>query len=187
MRDLAEQTYNTFASLASNLNAPPIKSALLVGGYSPKPVLDRLKNNDVDVLVGTVPIIHQFMKQKKINPGRCKFFVLDEADQLTEKDNVEGGKGIYNILPRSKLDLQVCFFSATLHSDSVKSLVSEICSKPMWVDLKGKEHVPDTVHHCVVRVDPSKHNIDEFVIAKNINLRGGRGADCERSETRGRA
>ncbi|GMI03114.1 hypothetical protein TrRE_jg5840 [Triparma retinervis] len=172
VRDLAEQTYNTFASLASNLNDPPIKSALLVGGYSPKPVLERLKNNDVDVLVGTVPIISQFMKQKKINPKRCKFFVLDEADQLAEKDNVEGVKAIYNMLPRSKSDLQVCFFSATLHSDSVKSLVSEICSKPMWIDLKGKESVPDTVHHCVIRVDPKKHDMDNQVLAKSINLVG---------------
>lgn len=25
---------------------------------------------------------------------------------------------------------------------------------PMWIDLKGQDSVPDTVHHVVVRVDP---------------------------------
>lgn len=51
--------------------------------------------------------------------------------------------------------MAVCFFSATLHSTPVKNLVAEICNKPMWVDLKGKESVPDTVHHCVVKIDPN--------------------------------
>lgn len=27
---------------------------------------------------------------------------------------------------------------------------------PTWVDLKGEDAVPETVHHCVVMVDPQK-------------------------------
>jgi len=63
---------------------------------------------------------------------------------------------IYFKLPKVKTGvnkLQVCLFSATLHSKEVKGLVSKICDKPTWVDLKGVESVPDTVHHCVVRVN----------------------------------
>lgn len=164
-RDLAEQTYNTFVGLAKNLKTPPVTSALLVGGVSPKPTLELLKQNKVDVLVGSSVIIHDFIKQKKINPGRCKLFVLDEADQLCEKDNVDKVKGIFDKIPSKTNDLQVCFFSATLHSDPVKNLVAEICNKPTWVDLKGKEAVPDTVHHCVVRVDPA-FNFEDLVLTK---------------------
>ncbi|GMH78236.1 hypothetical protein TL16_g12787 [Triparma laevis f. inornata] len=164
-RDLAEQTYNTFVGLAQNLKTPAVTSALLVGGVSPKSTLELLKQNKVDVLVGSSVIIHDFIKQKKVNPARCKFFVLDEADQLCEKDNVEKVKGIFDKIPSKTNDLQVCFFSATLHSNPVKKLVAEICNKPTWVDLKGKEAVPDTVHHCIVRVDPS-FNFGDLVLTK---------------------
>ena len=99
-RDLAEQIYNAFVNLAMDLKTPPIKSALLVGGVSPKETIEKLKGGEVDVLVGSCVIIHDFLRQKKINPARCKFFVLDEADQLCEKDNMDKVRGIYNAIPR---------------------------------------------------------------------------------------
>lgn len=47
-------------------------------------------------------------------------------------------------------------FSATLHSPEIRSLAEKICAFPTWVDLKGKDSVPDTVHHLLVDVDPTK-------------------------------
>lgn len=51
---------------------------------------------------------------------------------------------------------KVCFFSATLHSPEIAKLADTICDRPTWVDLKGRDTVPQTVHHVVVRVDPDK-------------------------------
>jgi hypothetical protein len=34
--------------------------------------------------------------------------------------------------------LQVCFFSATLHSPQIKQLADSICVNPTWVDLRGE-------------------------------------------------
>lgn len=51
----------------------------------------------------------------------------------------------------------MCFFSATLHSPAITKLASEICSNPTWVDLKGKDAIPECVHHVVVRVNPNSH------------------------------
>ncbi len=48
----------------------------------------------------------------------------------------------------------MCFFSATLHSPEIARLAESICDRPTWVDLKGRDTVPRTVHHVVVRVDP---------------------------------
>lgn len=45
-------------------------------------------------------------------------------------------------------------FSATLHSPEVKRLAAAICQQPLLVDLKGKDAVPDTVDHVVMKVDP---------------------------------
>jgi ATP-dependent RNA helicase DDX1 len=37
----------------------------------------------------------------------------------------------------------------------VRELAERITQHPTLVDLKGKEHVPETVHHVVVKVDPT--------------------------------
>ena len=46
--------------------------------------------------------------------------------------------------------------SATLHNFQVKKLAQKLMSFPSWVDLKGEDAVPDTVHHCVALVDPKR-------------------------------
>jgi len=43
--------------------------------------------------------------------------------------------------------------SATLHSFEVKRLAESIMHFPVWVDLKGQDAVPETVHHVVVPVE----------------------------------
>ena len=66
----------------------------------------------------------------------------------------------YNACPtfgKGEHRLQVCFFSATLHSEAIKSLTNKICQNPTWVDLKGKDAIPETVHHVVYRLDLSKN------------------------------
>lgn len=50
----------------------------------------------------------------------------------------------------------MCFFSATLHSPEIARLSESICDRPTWVDLKGRDSVPETVHHVLVRVDPDR-------------------------------
>lgn len=43
---------------------------------------------------------------------------------------------------------------------------------PTWVDLKGEDAVPDTVHHVVVKVDPqtdkSWHNLQKHVMTDGV-------------------
>jgi hypothetical protein len=47
-------------------------------------------------------------------------------------------------------------FSATLHDDEVKRLAGQLCTQPTWVDLKGKDAVPETVDHMVALVSSQK-------------------------------
>lgn len=51
--------------------------------------------------------------------------------------------------------------SATLHSFDVKKLSERIMHFPTWVDLKGEDSVPETVHHVVVPVNPKKDKVWE--------------------------
>ena len=65
---------------------------------------------------------------------------------------------IYDAIPRVSFDgrrLQMIVCSATLHNFEVKKLADSLMHYPTWIDLKGEDAVPDTVHHVVVMVDPS--------------------------------
>jgi ATP-dependent RNA helicase DDX1 len=78
------------------------------------------------------------------------------ADKLVEADTLPTVLQCFNACPtfgKGEHRLQVCFFSATLHSDAIKDLTAKICKNPTWVDLKGKDAIPDSVHHVVYRVN----------------------------------
>ncbi|KAG8227851.1 hypothetical protein J437_LFUL006474 [Ladona fulva] len=52
--------------------------------------------------------------------------------------------------------LQMIVCSATLHDFDVKKMAERLMHFPTWVDLKGEDAVPETVHHVVVMIDPQK-------------------------------
>ena len=82
-----------------------------------------------------------------------------QADRLLSTDNIESVLALFKLCPGGGAGLhrlQTCFFSATLHSPQIKQLADSICINPTWVDLKGCDYVPDTVHHVVYRVDPKR-------------------------------
>lgn len=65
-------------------------------------------------------------------------------------------RAIFAALPKGETGtarLQVCFFSATLHSPEISKLSSMICTNPIWVDLKGPDAIPDTVYHVLYKVN----------------------------------
>jgi ATP-dependent RNA helicase DDX1 len=181
-RDLAEQTFRAFNDLSNRIADPFIRATLLVGGIKPTKTLKLLEKNQVDVLVGTPPIIASYIKKGAIQLQRCNVFVLDEADELISSDNAEHIQAIYSRLAAargsaSRFDrLQVCFFSATLHSKEVKSLAERLCHQPLWVDLRGQNDsiIPDTVHHCVISVDSDQYESDGNDLVTDSVHRGGK-------------
>jgi len=88
---------------------------------------------------------------------QCRFFVLDEADGLL-KQGYEGFiNRVHGQIPKVTSDgrrLQMVVCSATLHAFEVKKMAEKLMYFPTWVDLKGQDAVPETVHHVVVGVDP---------------------------------
>lgn len=60
--------------------------------------------------------------------------------------------------------------SATLHSFDVKKLSEKIMHFPTWVDLKGEDSVPDTVHHVVVPVNPKTDKLWERLGKNHIRV-----------------
>jgi len=138
-RELAEQTHRAFETFSARLPQPRLSFALAIGGLPPGPQAAVLRKEAVDIVTGTPGRLEAFIADGTLKLGNIRFLVLDEADSLVETC-LPTIKTIWERVPKSRL--QVLMFSATLHSDSVRSLADTICRFPTWVDLKGKDAIP---------------------------------------------
>lgn len=163
-RDLAEQTAAAFASLGVHLS-PPVSCALCVGGIDQGPSTKALFEG-CDIVTGTPSKVLELVTSGKLDMSAARFLVLDEADRLLETGSSDAIMTLFRRFPRSAAAqggahrLQVLLFSATLHSPSVQSFAEILCDRPTWVDLKGRDFVPDSVHHVLLRCDPATERWD---------------------------
>lgn len=155
-RDLAEQVYQSIQDFIRYLTCPTLVPCLLVGGDNAKDQLKQLSMG-VDIVVATVGKAEDMLKKNALDLSMIRFFILDEADRLTDPENSASVGKLFSACPSGAAGdqrLQVCCFSATLHSPEIAQLSSKMCVHPVWVDLKGFDSVPETVHHVVHKVRP---------------------------------
>ncbi|KAL6067962.1 ATP-dependent RNA helicase ddx1 [Balamuthia mandrillaris] len=158
-RELAEQTNQQMALFGKHLPNPRVQTLMCTGGVPMGPILSALKSGACHIVTGTPGKIIDLVETNKLDISNVRFLVLDEADRLTEASTVNIIKKLHKRISTSTTTpLQVLMFSATLHSPEIKQLADQICKFPIWVDLKGKESVPETVHHAVVIADPSTNH-----------------------------
>jgi len=155
-RELADQTFSQIGKFKKYLADPVVKELLVVGGVNAKDQMSALASG-VDIVVATPGRLEDLISTGQLSLRQCRFFVLDEADGLLK----QGYEGFINRLhgqiPKVTSDgkrLQMVVCSATLHDFAVKKLADRLMYFPTWVDLKGQDAVPETVHHVVVGIDP---------------------------------
>lgn len=155
-RELAEQTLTQITKFKRYLKDPVIEELLLVGGMNVKDQMQQL-HDGVDIVVATPGRLEDLISGGYLSLAQCRFFVLDEADGLLKQNCGPMIDRIHKQIPKITSDgrrLQMIVCSATLHSFEVKKMAERLMHFPTWVDLKGEDAVPETVHHVVVRVDP---------------------------------
>jgi ATP-dependent RNA helicase DDX1 len=155
-RDLAEQVFHAIEEMSRYIVEPELKTMLLIGGGDDRNKQIQALKKGVDIVVGTTGKVCDLLKSGALSLSQIKFFILDEADRMVEdSQSLADVMQLYAACPGGGTGdnrLQVCFFSATLHSPQIRSLAERICVNPTWVDLKGVESVPETVHHVVYKV-----------------------------------
>ncbi|KAI4475543.1 hypothetical protein M0802_015111, partial [Mischocyttarus mexicanus] len=157
-RELAEQTYNQIQKFKTHIKNPIVRELLVIGGVSVKEQISTL-NSGVDIVVGTPGRLEDLIQGGYMSLTHCRFFVLDEADGLLKQGYTDLIDRLHKQIPKITSDgkrLQMIVCSATLHSFEVKKMAERLMHFPTWVDLKGEDAVPETVHHVVVIVDPQK-------------------------------
>ncbi|XP_047511934.1 ATP-dependent RNA helicase Ddx1 [Pieris napi] len=157
-RELAEQTCSQITLFKKHLDNPKVRELLVVGGINVKDQINEL-NSGVDIVVGTPGRLEDLIQGGYLALTHCRFFVLDEADGLLKAGCGELIERLHRQIPKITSDgrrLQMVVCSATLHAFEVKKMAEKLMHFPTWVDLKGEDAVPETVHHVVVNVDPQK-------------------------------
>ncbi|KAJ8870560.1 hypothetical protein PR048_029583 [Dryococelus australis] len=174
-RELAEQTYNQIIKFKKHIENPKVKDLLVIGGINIKDQISAL-NSGVDVVVGTPGRMEDLMSTGHLSLTQCRFFVLDEADGLLKQGYTELIDRMHRQIPKITCDgcrLQMIVCSATLHAFEVKKMAERLMHFPTWVDLKGEDAVPETVHHVVVNVDPQKDtNWQNYKSSRHIQTDG---------------
>jgi len=155
-RELAEQTLKQMELFGEHLEAPRVRSLLVVGGV---PVREQMRalEGGVDVVCGTPGRLEELVNTGQLALTSCRFLVLDEADGLLKAGHEKFINSLHGSLPKTTPDgrnLQMVVCSATLHSFEVKRMAERLMRFPAWIDLKGQDAVPETVHHVVCRIDP---------------------------------
>jgi len=155
-RELAEQTLRQIQKFKGHLSTPKVNELLLVGGTAINDQMAELESG-VDIVVATPGRLEDFINTGKLSLRQCRFFVLDEADGLLKQGHEGFINRIHAKIPKITSDgkrLQMIVCSATLHAFEVKKMAERLMHFPTWVDLKGQDSVPETVHHVVCVVDP---------------------------------
>mmetsp|Transcript_21214 Transcript_21214/g.55176 ORF Transcript_21214/g.55176 Transcript_21214/m.55176 type:complete len:735 (-) Transcript_21214:161-2365(-) len=154
--DLAQQTFDYLQSYADCLR-PALRILLCSGGGDMEKQKRKLKTG-VDIVVGTTGRISSFAESGILDVRNTRYFCVDEADRMLDKSNQDAILSVFTKINKRKVGadrLQVLLFSATLYSDEIQRLSNIICQNPTWVDMKGKDAVPESVTHFFVSVDPA--------------------------------
>lgn len=157
-RELAEQTYKQIQLFKKHIENPDVRELLVIGGVAAKDQVAALQSG-VDIVVGTPGRLEDLISTGQLSLQQVRFFVLDEADGLLQQGYTDFINRLHGQIPKITPDgkrLQMVVCSATLHNFDVKKLAERLMHFPTWVDLKGEDAVPETVHHVVVVVDPRK-------------------------------
>lgn len=155
-KELAEQTFDQIQKFKKFLGNPVVKELLLVGGMNIRDQMAILKSG-VDIIVATPGRLEDMISNGNVSLKQCRFFVLDEADGLLTSGFGNLIENMHKQIPKITSDgrsLQMVVCSATLHSFEVKKMATKLMHFPTWVDLKGEDAVPETVHHVVALIDP---------------------------------
>ncbi|XP_014221079.1 ATP-dependent RNA helicase Ddx1 [Trichogramma pretiosum] len=157
-RELAEQTCSQIEKCNKYIQDPPVSVLLVVGGISIKDQINQL-GRGVDIVVGTPGRLEALVQDGYVSLDQCRFYVLDEADGLLKQNYGPMIERLHKAMPKMSSEgnrLQMIVCSATLHAFEVKKMAEKLMHFPTWVDLKGEDAVPETVHHVVVMIDPQK-------------------------------
>ena len=146
-RELAEQTHSAIGVLGRQTG---LRSLTIYGGVSAQPQIKGLRAG-AEIAVACPGRLLDLIGQRVVNLQSIEILVLDEADRMFDMGFLPDIRRILAALPTPR---QTLLFSATMPGE-VRSLVDQILSRPVTVDL-GASRPVETVGHAVYPVEQTQ-------------------------------
>lgn len=126
----------------SNHSGIMVRSVAVFGGVSRQRQLDSLKDKP-NIIVGTHQRIQELIKEKKIPAHLVKTFIIDEADKLVNKDNIDGVMELRKCFMR---DIQIMLFSASI-TPATRKFALQLGSDFLDISTNEKMLIPKNIEH----------------------------------------
>lgn len=128
-----------------------LKAVAITGSANIMRQIDRLKIKP-QIVVGTSGRILELIKKRKITAHTIQTLVIDEADKMLSRDNIEGVLAVRKCVMR---DTQIVFASASINGDTVAN--AEVIA-PNTEVIKTEEGIkmPDSIKHGYIVAEPKK-------------------------------
>lgn len=123
-----------------------LKTQTLIGGANVKRQVEKLKKKP-EVLIGTPGRILELIRSKKIKSHQLKTIVMDEADLLLQKSDLDLTR---QILQSAPVDYQLVFYSAT--ADTIEKEVNELAVDTLTVDAVNEDVSAGKIQHFYIEV-----------------------------------
>lgn len=152
--ELAIQVNNQINALSDNTGID-IGSAVLIGNGNINRQMEALKSKPF-IVIGTAGRILELIQKKKIAAHTIKSLVIDEADKLLDKKNIELITSVRKCLMR---DTQTLFFSASIDNKAIQT-ATELSHEPDVITMTEKISLPDNIEHQYIMVGSKRDKIN---------------------------
>lgn len=140
--ELALQVHNVIKTLAVNSDIP-VRSTAIIGSVNIKRQVETLKKEKPHIVVGSTGRILQLIKMKKLKSHAIKTIVVDEADKLLDKNNINDVKAI---IKTTLKDRQLMFFSATI-DDRTLDIARDLMKNHKFIKTEQKTSMNENIKH----------------------------------------
>ncbi len=163
-QELAMQIHHLIASLCANTEHF-VSDVVLIGNTNVNRQIEQIKANKPQIVIGTTSRIIQLNNIKKLPLHCVKTLVIDEADKMLDKANIDNIRTL-----RSKLlkFTQVVLFSASMDKKSI-SIAESITKSPEVINISDKITIPSTIKHMFIIAERNERIEIMRKIAKAIN------------------
>lgn len=144
-RELATQIYQASKQIADQ-SEKEIRLANYVGGTDKARQLDKLKNSQPHIVIGTPGRIYDLVKSGDLTIHKASTFVVDEADMTLDMGFLDTVDKIASSLPKK---VQILVFSATI-PQKLQPFLKKYLTNPVMEQIKTQTVIADTIDNWLV-------------------------------------
>ncbi len=145
--ELAMQVHKQVERLAKN-SGIEVTSATIFGDVNINRQIETLKGKQ-QIIIGTTGRILELIKKRKITAHTIKTIVVDEADKMLDKNNVEGVKAVMKCCMR---DTQLILVSASMNKSTI-SVAETLAKNPEIIRTSDTLVIPKNIEHIYLLVE----------------------------------